>query len=74
MGAEDEILGLIDAIYEAAFDSASWEAALTKLADTMGMAQIGLLKLDRRVHTYELDRAAYRSSHGRHIQEILGFQ
>lgn len=29
MGAEDEILGLIDAIYEAAFDSASWEAALT---------------------------------------------
>ncbi|WGJ14765.1 hypothetical protein QEV83_00100 [Methylocapsa sp. D3K7] len=53
MGAEDELLGLIDAIYEAAFDSASWETALTRLADTMGMAQIGLLKLDRRVHTYD---------------------
>jgi hypothetical protein len=53
MGGEDEILALIDVIYEAAFDSALWATALTRLADTMGAAQISLLKLDRSAQTFD---------------------
>jgi hypothetical protein len=53
MGGEDEILALIDAIYEAAFDSTLWARALTRLTDTLGTAQIGLLKLDRHAHTFD---------------------
>jgi hypothetical protein len=53
MGGEDEILALIDVIYEAAFDSTLWARTLTRLADTLGTAQIGLLKLDRRAHTFD---------------------
>ncbi|MDQ6703300.1 MAG: PAS domain-containing protein [Pseudomonadota bacterium] len=34
-------------------DSALWPMALTRLADAMGTAQIGLLTLDRRARTYE---------------------
>jgi hypothetical protein len=44
---------LIEVIYEAAFDSTLWATALTRLADTLGTAQIGLLKLDRRAHTFD---------------------
>jgi hypothetical protein len=51
MSGEDEILALIDVIYEAAFDSTLWATALPRLADTP--AQIGLLKLDRRAHTFD---------------------
>ena len=54
MGLEDDLLALIDVIYEAAIDSTLWPAALTKLADTMGAGQIGLCALDRRAHVYEL--------------------
>jgi hypothetical protein len=53
MGMEDELLALIDLIYEAAFDSIVWPLALTKLADMMGMAQVGLLTLDRRACTFD---------------------
>jgi PAS domain-containing protein len=53
MNREDDILALLDLIYEATFDSTQWPAVLTRLADTMGMAQVGLLALDRRAWTYE---------------------
>jgi PAS domain-containing protein len=53
MGMEDDLLALIDLIYEAAFDSTVWPAALTKLADIMGTAQIGLQTLDRRIRSYD---------------------
>ncbi|MGA9486790.1 MAG: hypothetical protein WBV25_06920 [Methylocella sp.] len=53
MGQEDDILALIDLIYETAFDSTLWPAALTRLADTTGTAQVGLASLDRRAHIYE---------------------
>jgi hypothetical protein len=53
MGQEDDILALIDLIYETAFDSTRWPAALTRLADTTGTAQVGLASLDRRARTYD---------------------
>jgi PAS domain-containing protein len=53
MGMEDDILALIDLIYETAFDSTLWPAALTRLADVTGTAQVGLASLDRRARTYE---------------------
>jgi hypothetical protein len=43
MGMEDDILALIDLIYKTAFDSALWPAALTRLADITGTAQVGLV-------------------------------
>jgi hypothetical protein len=53
MGQEDDILTLIDLIYETAFDSTLWPVALTRLADTKGTAQVGLASLDRRAHIYD---------------------
>ena len=53
MGMEDELLALIDLIYEASFDSTLWPTALTRLADTTGTAQVGLGALDRRAHTFD---------------------
>jgi hypothetical protein len=52
MSIEDDVFTLIDLIYEAAFDSTLWPTALTRLADTMGAAQVGLLSLDRRARTF----------------------
>jgi len=40
MGMEDDLLALIDLIYEATFDSTLWPTALTRLADTTGTAQV----------------------------------
>ena len=45
---------LISLIYETAFDSTRWPAALTRLADTTGTAQVGLASSDRRAHIYDL--------------------
>ena len=53
MGMEDDLLALIDLIYEATFDSTLWPTALTRLADIMGTAQIGVLTLDRRARTFD---------------------
>ncbi|MGO8844466.1 MAG: hypothetical protein ACLQFI_03800, partial [Methylocella sp.] len=53
MGQEDDILTLIDLIYETAFDSTLWPVALTRLADTTGTAQVALASLDRRAHIYD---------------------
>jgi hypothetical protein len=40
MGMEDDLLALIDLIYEASFDSTLWPTALISLADTTGTAQV----------------------------------
>jgi len=48
MTKEDDLQALIDLIYEAVLDDTLWPIALTRLADAMGTAQIGLLSLDRR--------------------------
>ena len=53
MGMEDDLLALIDLIYEATFDSTLWPTALTRLAEIMGTAQIGVLTLDRHARTFD---------------------
>jgi hypothetical protein len=53
MGKEDDHLALIDLIYEATLDSTLWPAALTRLADTTGTAQVVVAALDRRAHTFD---------------------
>ncbi len=53
MSKDDDVSALIDLIYETAFDDTLWAATLTRLADTMGAAQIGLLSLDRRARTFD---------------------
>ena len=51
MGVEDDLLALIDLIYEAALDSTLWPAALTGLADTTGTAQVSFVCMDGRAKT-----------------------
>src|SRR5580692_210689 len=53
MTKEDDLQSVIDLIYEAVLDDTLWPKALTRLADAMGTAQIGLLSLDRRARTYD---------------------
>jgi PAS domain-containing protein len=53
MTKEDDLQALIDLIYEAVLDDTLWPKALTRLADALGTAQIGLLSLDRRARTYD---------------------
>ena len=53
MGQADDLIALMDLIYEAAFDSGLWPSALTSLADITGTAQVGLCAMDRRAHTYD---------------------
>jgi len=53
MTKEDDFQAVIDLIYEAVLDDTLWAKALTRLADAMGTAQIGLLSLDRRARTYD---------------------
>ena len=45
MTKEDDLHAAIDLIYEAVLDDTLWPKALTRLADAMGTAQIGLLSL-----------------------------
>src|SRR6202045_3712548 len=51
MGMEDDVLSVTDLVYEAVLDETLWAKALTRLADAMRTAQIGLLSLDRRAPT-----------------------
>ena len=51
MGVEDDLLALIDLTYEAALDSTLWPAALTRLADTTGTAQVSFVCMDGRAKT-----------------------
>jgi hypothetical protein len=53
MGMEDDLLALINLIYETTCDSTVWPTALTRFADIMGTAQIGVLTLDRRTRTFD---------------------
>lgn len=53
MGMEDELLALIDLIYEASFDSTSWPKALIGIADFTGTAQVSLAAMDQRAKTYD---------------------
>ncbi len=53
MTKEDELRAAIDLIYEAVLDDTLWPIALTRIANAMGTAQIGLLSLDRRARTYD---------------------
>jgi hypothetical protein len=48
MGMEDDLLALIDLIYEASFDSTLGPTALIKLADSLRTAHIGLSAMDFR--------------------------
>src|SRR3974377_2465724 len=52
MSKDEELLATIDLVYEALADDPLWPKVLTKLADTMGAAQVGLLSLDRRTRIY----------------------
>ena len=53
MTKEEDLQAVIDLIYEAVLDETLWPIALTRIADAMGTAQIGLLSLDRRARTYD---------------------
>jgi hypothetical protein len=53
MGMEDDLLALIDVIYEASFDSTQWPTVLTGLADFTGTAQVGVAAFDSRGHTFD---------------------
>jgi hypothetical protein len=53
MTKEDDLQAVIELIYEAVLADTLWPKALTRLADAMGTAQIGLLSLDRRARTYD---------------------
>ena len=50
---EDDLLALIQLIYEATFDSTLWPTALTRLADTTGTAQVVLGARNRRAGTFD---------------------
>ena len=50
---EDDLLALINLIYEASFDSTLWPTALISLADTTGTAQVSVAAMDRRAQTYD---------------------
>ena len=53
MTKEEDLQAVIDLIYEAVLDETLWPIVLTRLADAMGTAQIGLLTLDRRARTFD---------------------
>ncbi|MGH6823324.1 MAG: helix-turn-helix transcriptional regulator [Methylocella sp.] len=46
----EELIGLIDLIYEAALDGELWPGVLTKLADAMGAAHVAVPSVDRRAN------------------------
>jgi hypothetical protein len=52
MSVEDDILAFIDLVYEAAFDSTQWPAALICLADNMKTSHIGMSAMDFSSQTY----------------------
>lgn len=53
MDLDDDLLGFIDLIYEAAVNSARWPAALIRLADITKTAQVALASMDCRAQTYD---------------------
>jgi len=53
MSVEDDILAFIDLVYEAAFESTQWPAALISLADNMKTSHIGMSAMDFSSQTYD---------------------
>jgi hypothetical protein len=53
MSIGDDILALIDLIYEAAFNSTLWPTALMSLADNMKTSHIGMSAMDFSSQTYD---------------------
>ena len=53
MSKEDDFHAVIDLIYEAALNDGLWPEALTRLADLMGTAHIGICTMDRRTQIYD---------------------
>ncbi|MGB6175730.1 MAG: hypothetical protein WBF43_05210 [Methylocella sp.] len=48
----EELIVLIDQIYEAALDGGLWPGVLIKLADAMGAAHVSITSRDRRANTF----------------------
>ncbi|HXW69973.1 MAG TPA: hypothetical protein VEK34_00765 [Methylocella sp.] len=53
MITESGFYALIDMIYEAAFNGDLWPSVLSRFADAMGSAQVGLLSIDQRAGAYD---------------------
>jgi hypothetical protein len=53
MSREDELHDAINLIYEAVIDDSLWPAALIRLADALGVAQIGLCAFDHRTQRFD---------------------
>ncbi len=52
MSREEQLQNAINLIYEAVIDASLWPAALNKLADALGVAQIGLASFDHGTHRF----------------------
>jgi DNA-binding CsgD family transcriptional regulator len=50
MSRDNELIDLINLIYEAALDSDLWPSVLVRLADAVGAAQIAMPSMDRRIN------------------------
>lgn len=53
MSREDELHDAINLIYEAVIDASLWPAALIRLADAIGVAQVGLCAFDHRTQRFD---------------------
>ena len=50
MSRDNELIALINLIYEAALDNDLWPSVLVRLADAVGAAQIAMPSMDRRAN------------------------
>lgn len=50
MNRDDDLIALIDLIYEAIHDGDLWPSVLTRLADAMGASQVAIASLDKRAN------------------------
>ena len=50
MSRDNELIALINLIYEAALDSDLWPSILVRLADAVGAAQVAMPSMDRRAN------------------------
>jgi hypothetical protein len=53
MSKEDDFLGVVDLIYGAVLDDRLWSTALTRLADVMETAHIGLCAMDGQAKAFD---------------------
>ncbi len=52
MRSDEDLLAVIDLIYQAVLDAELWPAALIKLADIMGVSQIAMPSFDCRANIF----------------------